>query len=261
MLIDEELKTAICDMVSKIIREEVTSKLQNLETKVNELTTMQRQFMDMQATLARIETSVHTMDKALTFMNKEIEEIKSTVVPNLDKKYENVTTKTCMNVLDIDTHRRKWSLVINGLKGEQNESDVITRNKVKEFATNVLKVDNAKNHNFSACHRLSQRPDSGIIIKFLDLSDRNAWLMNAKNLKGADQNVSLSPDLHPCLRKLKNNILQIRKDLTTEEKRGSHIRFCPNWPYVYLKKSDQTSVYPQISKKSIVQDYLGMQSM
>ena len=132
-------------------------------------------------------------------MNKEIEEIKSTVVPNLDKKYENVTTKTCMNVLDIDTHRRKWSLVINGLKGEQNESDVITRNKVKEFATNVLKVDNAKNHNFSACHRLSQRPDSGIIIKFLDLSDRNAWLMNAKNLKGADQNVSLSPDLHPCL--------------------------------------------------------------
>ena len=85
--------------------------------------------------------------------------------------------------------------------------------------------------------------------------------MNAKNLKGADQNVSLSPDLHPCLRKLKNNILQIRKDLTTEEKRGSHIRFCPNWPNVYLKKSDQTSVYPQISKKSIVQDYLGMQSM
>ena len=45
MLIDKELKTAICDMVSKIIREEVTSKLQNLETKVNELTTMQRQFI------------------------------------------------------------------------------------------------------------------------------------------------------------------------------------------------------------------------
>ena len=67
MLIDEELKTAICDMVSKIIREEVTSKLQNLETKVNELTTVQRQVMDMQATLARIETSVQTMDKALTF--------------------------------------------------------------------------------------------------------------------------------------------------------------------------------------------------
>ena len=126
-----------------------------------------------------------------------------------------------MNVLDIDTHRRKWSLVINGLKGEQNESDVITQNK-------VLKVDNAKNHNFSACHRLSQRPDSGIIIKFLDLSDRNAWLMNAKNLKGADQNVSLLPDLHPCLRKPQNNILQIRKDLTTEEKRVHRFVFIQN---------------------------------
>ena len=50
----------------------------------------------------------------------------------------------CLNTLNLDTHRRKWTLIINGLKG----------------------VDS---HVFNACHRLSQREDAGVILCFQDL--------------------------------------------------------------------------------------------
>ena len=110
-------------------------------------------------------------------------------------------------ILNIDTHRRKWTLIINGLKGKSGESEMETRAKVRTFAKERLKVTGADSHSFRACHRLSQKDDAGIIVCFTDLYNRNEWLSNAKNLKNVESTASLSPDLHPCLRPLKKDIL------------------------------------------------------
>ena len=39
-----------------------------------------------------------------------------------------------MNILDLDTHRRKWSLIVNGLQGNPGETEMETRAKVRTFA-------------------------------------------------------------------------------------------------------------------------------
>ena len=74
-----------------------------------------------------------------------------------------------MNALDMDKHRRKWTVIINGLHGE---AEPINRTKVRSFACNKLKIPGADTHSFSACHRLAQKENAGIIVKFVDLSEK-----------------------------------------------------------------------------------------
>ena len=97
----------------------------------------------------------------------------------------------CLNTLNLDTHRRKWTLIINGLKGDAGESELVTGTKVRELAKHKLKIQGVDSHVFNACHRLSQREDAGVILCFQDLYNRNEWLLNVKNLKNSATNVSI----------------------------------------------------------------------
>ena len=72
---------------------------------------------------------VNDTDKSITFVNKQITELESSVIPSLYNKFRVLTTKVCMNLLDMDTHRRKRSLILNGLKGEAKEHDSLTLEK------------------------------------------------------------------------------------------------------------------------------------
>ena len=74
----------------------------------------------------------------------------------MDKKFTELSTKMCLNLLNIDTHRRKWTVIINGLKGKSGESELETRAKVRTLAKDRLKVTVADAHTFRACHRLTR---------------------------------------------------------------------------------------------------------
>ena len=75
----------------------------------------------------------------------------------------------------------------------------------------------------------------------------------------AGSKISVSPDLHPTLRKLKSNILNKRKDLPPEQKRLSQVHYMPCWPYICLKIRGQTTIIPDVTKESIVNSYLDME--
>ena len=162
-------------------------------------------------------------------------------------------------MLDLDTHRRKWTLIINGLDGKQGESEHETRAIVRRFATEKLKLAGADSHPFGACHRLAQKDNAGIIIRFTDLTDKNSWLTHAKNLKNTNSNVSISPDMPPCLRPLKTDILNIRKDLPPAQKQLGQVRYLPSWPYINLKIRGQATMNPRIKKETILAKYLSEQ--
>ena len=70
------------------------------------------------------------MHKSIKFINKQITE--------LDNKFRDLTTKVCMTLLNMDTHRRKWSLILNGLKGATKEHDSSTSEKVYTFVKEGL---------------------------------------------------------------------------------------------------------------------------
>ena len=64
--------------------------------------------------------------------------------------------------------------------------------KTIDFAKNMLKVPAPYTPNekqLAACHRLKQSDNASIIVLFVDLSERNAWLNCGKNLKTASNEI------------------------------------------------------------------------
>ena len=115
-----ELTPIIRQAVKDAIREEVSDRLDKLEHKVSELTTMK-------STLRDLGNQIKDLEKSLEFSSQEIKDLNEKFIPALDKKFSDLSTKICMNLLNIDVHRRKWSLIINGLKGKQGETEPETR--------------------------------------------------------------------------------------------------------------------------------------
>ena len=106
-------------------------------------------------------------------------------------------------------------------------------------------------------HRLANKDNAGVIIRFKDLQQRNQWLQNAKHLKSHKDNMSIAPDLPPVLRPLKKELLEKRKNLTTSEKKGSIIRNLKQWPYVELKILNGPVIRPSTKPEDIVLSVLG----
>ena len=233
MPLDRDIRNAIKEAVREIIKEEVASKLLKLEQQSTviadvqkSISDIQKSIMDINATVSEHGDTIKLMDRSLSSMNEQTDDIKNNTVAAVDKKHGDLSTQICMNMLDIDKHRRKWSLTINGLTGTLNETEYITRSSVIDFAKNELKVPEPEKHKFAACYRLGSKSDSGIVVKFADLADRNQWLINAKNLKTSQKNIPISPDLHPCLRQLKRRFFKFGINcqlLTKKEAKSSTV--------------------------------------
>ena len=245
----DDIVPAIRQTIQEVIIEELSARLDKMEKNISELA----QLKDI---LSNQENRLEACEKSLEFSGNQLHQLKNETIPKLDDKITELTTKICMNMLDIDMHRRKWSLTLNGLEGEPGENEVRTRATVKSFAKDKLKVPGADSHLISACHRLSQSKDAGIIVRFGDLKDRNCWLQNAKNLQNTNSGVSISPDLPPALRPLKADILKQRKSLTPNQKKLSKVKYLPSWPYVSLKVQNNPTQIPRIRKEDIVLAYL-----
>ena len=130
---------------------------------------------------------------------------------------------------------RKWSLVIHGLDGGASEDGEVTRQTCKDFAKTVLKVEDAEATIFSACRRLSQRPNAGITIRFVDLAQWDRWLSVTKHLKNYNKKILISPDLPPMLRSLEDELKQTRAQLPAQQKPKSRVRFIPQCFHKSLK--------------------------
>ena len=245
----EEFLPAIRTAVREVINEEVLPRLCNLEKQISDIA-------DMKAKLDSQQTRLSEHEDTLAFLDKQIQDIQTKSITELEKKFTELTEKVCFNILNLDLHRRKWSLIVNGVEGLAGEKESVTRDKVKCFARDKLAIVGAYSHPLAACHRLSQKNNAGIIVTFVDLNNRNEWLSNAKNLRNKDSSVSISPDMPPVLRPLKNDILKIRKDLPPDTRKNAQVKYLPTWPYTCLAIRGQTTRNPRITKKDIIEKYL-----
>ena len=106
---------------------------------------------------------------------------------------EEVATGLALQTMDLDVHRRKWTLTIHGLKGEAVEDEEVTRDASVKLAQDHLGIPDAASTDFATCHRLSKYASSGIILRFRELSTRNTWPGNAKELRHHFDAISISP--------------------------------------------------------------------
>lgn len=240
---------------SELTLENIKSTLKGLiDIELNpKLTTLQN-------SVDNITERINTVEVSLQHASDRIDDIETKMIPAVQNKMDTSIEATVLKLLNLETHNRKWNLIITGLPGEAGEKESKTRECVLEFATQKLKVN--PSGRLSACHRLKQSAAAPILVMFTDLAERNVWLSSAKNLKeinekNKDKQIIISPDLPPVLRPLKADILKQRFQLPPEKKKLSNIKYLPTWPYVTLSiNGEPTPRTPNFSKGTIINTFM-----
>ena len=239
----EEVKGSIRAEMQAVIKEEVSGRLERLETSLQQM--------------AELSQDVAAVKQSIEFTSQKLEDLHQSVLLALASHIEQVATSLALQTLDLDMHRRKWSITIHGLKGKAKEDEAETRQACVNLPTSHLCIPDASTSDFAACHRLAQKDNAGVIIRFRDLAQRNLWPSNAKNLRTMKDPVSISPDAPPVLRPLKSELLQKRKALPATTKKGARVKYLKQWPYVELTVPDSPTIRPNTSKESIVESVIG----
>ena len=182
------IRNTVRDEIQAVVKQEVSDRLDRFEKQLTQLSALQQQMGDVTA--------------AIDFASKKLEDLKSSSLPAplTYNHVKRVAEALAMQTLNLDMHRRKWSLTINGIKGASSEDDVDTRNACLQLARDHLGIPDADPNDLGAC---LMPLDAGIILRFRDLSRRNEWLFGAKNLKGHSDAISINPEVPPFFMRLK----------------------------------------------------------
>lgn len=200
------------------------------------------------------------MDKLSSDLKLEISDVKKEVA-TMGKNIDTISKDqiaTALHVIDNEVYQRKWCLVLTGLPGELNESQQSTRDAVLQLGDTILKV---KAPVLSACHRLSNKvKNAAIIIRFVDLLDRDLWQSNAGKLKHYRPNgstVGLSPNLPPVLSQIRKSIFTKRAKLNLKDKGDSKVKYMAKFPYMMITIGKET-ILPDVSKEDLAKDFFNI---
>ena len=246
--LDEASWKCIAQLINKSISESVKSEFdkQDMSAKVD--ASVKQYFDDLSNRVSDLEKEVTTLksedlkgkittiEDSLSTYSKSIDSVQKQTLPSLVDHFNCAVTALALNSLDTNTHRRKFTLVVQGVKGKKGESAQETRTKLINTVKSTMGIT-ASDSDFAACHRLdNNKPDSGIHARFVDLSKRDLWLSNANKLSKLpkEKAISLSVDVPPCLRKVRKELADLRKGLPPPEKKVSYIKHLATFPYFEL---------------------------
>lgn len=153
---------------------------------------------------------------------------------------------------------RKWSILISGLEGASGERPQITRRKVLETFCPILNVPKPM---LAACHRLAKGENSTVIVRFLDLDDRDEWVRNASKIgrhnRDTGKKYAISPNLPPILTEARRSVFRKRATLSVQDKMNSKIVYLQQYPYILcLTKLQTGNILPDQSRTEIIEAYL-----
>ena len=211
--------------------------------------------------LVQINERIEGVEHAMQATSDRLENAITTMLPAITAHMSHLAEALARRQLELEVHRRKWNLVIHGIQGDAKEDGSVTRQTCVQFAKTALKVPDAEATAFAACHRLSQKPNAGIILRFVDLAQRDSWISGTKHLKNYSGKVSISPDLPPVIRPLKDELMEARAKLPTDIKQKSRLKFLPQWPFVELRIEGQSPKRPSSSLSSVTSKMLSIEPL
>ena len=138
-----DLRGLIQEEMNKIIKSQIDERLTRMEDSIKVMS-------DYGKTLASVEA-------ACNHTSQRLDALHDTTLPNLASHIQKVADALVFQTLDLDVHRRKWNLTLQGLPGEAGENENVTRRSCVKLAREKLGITEAKEEDFSACHRLKQR--------------------------------------------------------------------------------------------------------
>ena len=241
-LVDPALLAAIRQVVKEEMKT-VNSRLKKIEDSVAKLVELQKRVDDVERAVQ------DTSDK----LDKLVKEILPAMVDHMAQVSESLAQQTLRG----DVHSRKWNMIIHGIDGAAGEEEFTTRSKCLGFARDVLRVADVEKCRLAACHRLSRKENAGIIIRFCDLAQKDQWFAGTKHLRGHPKRISVSPDIPPVLRPMKDGLMKQRSQLEPDQKSKSKVRYLPIWPFVELKIDGQSPIRPSETLSQITQQIIG----
>ena len=93
-----------------------------------------------------IKETVEAVEKAVDYTSSRLDDIYKVSLPALTKHVEQVAVGLVMQTLDLHVHRRKWTLMIQGLKGPADDDEDETRAACVALARDCLQVDKCIGH-------------------------------------------------------------------------------------------------------------------
>ena len=211
--------------------------------------------------LVQINERIESLEHSMQATSDRLEDAITTMLPAITAHMSHLAEALARRQLELEVHRRKWNLVIHGIQGDVKEDGAVTRQSCVDFAKTVLKVTGAEATAFAACHRLSQKAKAGIIVRFVDLVQRDSWLSGTKHLKNYSGKVSISPDLPPVIRPMKDELMEVRSKLPRDIKLKSKLKFLPHWPFLELRIDGQTPKRPSISLNAVTTKMLDIEPL
>ena len=141
----EDLRRLVRNEVQSTMRDElsdVTNRLDKIES-------------DMKL-LCDFKAKIDDVENAISNTSQRLDDFYKHSLPKIQQHIQDVATGLALQTLDLDVHRRKWSLTVQGLKGEENEDEDKTRDICVKLSKECLDVKDSSPMDFAACHRLSR---------------------------------------------------------------------------------------------------------
>ena len=234
--ISEELSKVLPSMFEEHFNRTMPTLLETHVTKTLEGLSNRVEALEKQAQTDDIANKITKIETELSDTTDIVSSIKTDALPSLVKFLNQVVTSQALTVLNGEVNKRKYALVVQGIKGPKGEDAKDTRTKLMNSAKTLLGIDAAAS-DFAACHRLNfSEENTGIHARFVDLSTRDRWLSSAKKLKkvSKENSISISVDVPPCLRKVRKELIDLRMKMSPESKKRSYVKHLPAWPYFQL---------------------------
>ena len=252
-----EAMAPIDAQITAAIKAAVKEEMKEMKDELTEVRKSIKEVNDRLAELTSVMTRLGEVELAIEDTSSRLEHATTTILPEMVAHTAKLAEALALQNLQIDVHRRKWNVTIHGIAGAEGEAESVTRKKVLEFAKDALKLEEVDETHFQACHRLGRKKDAGVIVRFCDLGEKDRWMTATSNLKNSTTKFSVTPDLPPVLRPLKDDLMKRRKELPSEVKSKARVRFLPQWPFVHLRIEGQATQVPSQSLAEVTKAVLG----
>ena len=178
---------------------------------------MHSDFSDMKKSVTQLIEENLELTKKVEYLEKRLN-LSEGLITQLRVK----TTAQAEEITDLKCRSMRDNIVIQGIQEDDNETWENTKNKVREFLTNTMKMD-GKILAIDRAHRIGvkgQRPRA-IVVKFLTSTARESVFGHVKHLKGLNQ--------YSIQEQLPAEVTERRKHLWPQYKAAKDAGDKPRW--------------------------------
>jgi hypothetical protein len=192
-----------------------------LENKQN-FASISQQIQIITTEITELKTDVTDLKLSLDFVDNEVRVIKDETVPELRSKLMSEIEALRKQRLEAELYSKKSNLLIYGI---QQRGDEDCESVIRNFLKVELKHERAETMLFANCHRLPSKrgnqahPDP-IIVKFIQMKDRDSVLRLAYRLKNSTSKFGISPHLPKEMQQRRQQLLPIKKQATAAGKKA-----------------------------------------